>query len=121
MLNAKHNFSLALIEAGIIKRNTIHHNTHADMRAATDKCTSTHTHTLTPSINQHTYTHVSLSLSRSLSLSHTHTHTHSAAGEGMTKCAVSGPFVACCHHCHHVVTKHAATRGNIEGTNTPKM
>ena len=53
-----------------------------------DKCTSTHTHTHT--------------------CMHTHTHTgktdYSVASEGVTKHAMSGPFVT---FCHHVVTKHA--------------
>ena len=70
------NFSLALIEAGIINR----HNTQQHTHGATDKCARAH--------------------------AHTHTHTQqgkektddSVAGEGMIKRAASGPFGTFCHH-----------------------
>ena len=100
MHKAIQNFSLALIEAGII--NTIHNNTHLGTRCLffTDKCTSTHTHT-----------HVRV-CARKHTCAHTHTHTKwgkgktdcSVSGEGVTKCSGSGPFGM---FCYHVVTKHA--------------
>ena len=60
--SAIQNFCLALTEAGIIKHNTMHHNTLAGTYTATDKCTSTHTHTCAQA---QTHTRA-----------HTHTHTH---------------------------------------------
>ena len=72
------NFSLALI-------NTIHNNTHAGARGATDKYTSTHTHAHT-----HAYTHTRARASTRVrghtqthtrARAHTHTHTHNEGKE----------------------------------------
>ena len=103
-------FSLALIEAGIMKHNTIHHwHTRERARgAATDKSTVSLEHTHTHTADTHnTYTHWHVRAgtltnaawhTRARARAHTHTHRvmkgpgktdYSVAGEGVTKRAAT--------------------------------